>query len=245
MVPSTRALSRWKEQHATPDSKQPVTCDETICSFTLTAGRVVTAQLPVSNGHLPADASVKLETRTETFEKHFKRWTSGSSALQPCIWNSAGCQGKGLPSAAQRHSEYSYLQAASDVNGLEVPLGPRLLWSCWHTPWCWWDWGQTQPAVTRAAHGRVAPSTAPFFLLIYNSPFPQRRRYQSRKVWYEELRRVTQETASAPAAGLHPVSRQSPEAMPNLIKMKMYSSTCCAALHTRCSLGFQFVKQRK
>lgn len=51
---------------------QPVMSNETICSFTLVAGTVVTAQLPVPNGHLPAHASVKLEMRTETFEKHFK-----------------------------------------------------------------------------------------------------------------------------------------------------------------------------
>lgn len=32
-----------------------------------------TAQLPVPNAHLPAGASVELEMRTETLEKHFRR----------------------------------------------------------------------------------------------------------------------------------------------------------------------------
>lgn len=41
-----------------------------------------TDELPVPKAHLPAGASVQLEMRTETLEKHFKRWACGSPALQ-------------------------------------------------------------------------------------------------------------------------------------------------------------------
>lgn len=182
------------------------------------------AQLPVPNAHLPAGASVELEMRTEILGT-ITLWIQGFTNHIGCKWLRSP---SALGSCGVAGTHWNTHGVWGQQNSIHWCRGtPRV------SPGITWE--QCEPPVGGWPPSRALPPCSQMTISI-KAEGPERGRCQMKN-----------STASSgdrfwTATGLHLVSNQSPEAMPSLIKIKTYSSTCCAALYSCCSLVFQFVK---